>query len=59
MLVEPQRDQLDIEDLVRLIQTHHPEVFLTLTDFILSAENLTHDRINILRTLYGDFLLLA
>jgi len=48
-----------VEDLACLIQTHHPEVFLTLTDFILSTENLAHDRIDVFRTVYGDFLLLA
>jgi len=53
-----QSDQLDIEYLVCLIQTHHPKVFLSLPDFVLSAENLAHDRIDVLRTLYGDFLLL-
>ncbi len=59
MLEEPRATSSIIEDLVRLIQTHYPEVFLTLTDFILSPENLAHDQINVFRTIYGDFLLLS
>jgi len=59
MLEEPRATNSIIKDFVRLIQTHHPEVFLTLTDFILSTEDLAHDQINVLRTVYGDFLLLA
>jgi len=53
----PARDFTTV--LVRLIQTNYPKVFLTLPDFIFSAENLMHDRINIFRTVYGDFLLLV
>ena len=54
-----QGNQLDIEDFVRLVQAYHSKVFLTLSDFVLSTENLAHDRTDVLRTLYGDFLLLS